>query len=954
MTPRFFRREIPSFHAILAILLAAGSSARADSVNLTAARDVTLYSEADDKANGSGDYFFAGQTNGGNRRRGLVRFDVSGIPAGSTINSTTLTLYMSRTIAGNQNVNLHRVLADWGEGASNAGGQEGDPTSAALNDATWRYRFYDPNNPGSAPQWAVLGGDFVGTASATTIVGNSTGSYSWSSASMSGDVSAWVNNSSSNYGWILIGNETTQPTAKRFNSRTSSNASRRPLLSVNFTPPATTGACCFSDGSCQILSQTNCTTQSGVYQGNGTTCTPNPCPQPTGACCFANGSCQILTQVNCAAQSGSYQGNDTVCMPNPCQQPTGACCFTDGSCQELTAAACTTANGSYQGDGTTCMPNPCPQPTGACCLNNGTCQVLTEADCTALSGTYQGDDTTCTPNLCPIILTPYVDPLPIPPLATPTTGMPGGEATYDIEIVQVQQQLHSELPPTTLWTYEGIFPGPTILATRGLPVTVNWINDLRDGMGVPRTTHYLSVDLCPHGAANLPKVVTHLHGGHVPAAVDGYPESTFLPGNAVSYVYPNNQLPALIWYHDHALGITRLNVYMGMAGGYLITDAFEQSLNLPSGEYDVPLIIQDRRFNPDGSLYYPAVWEEHFFGDKMLVNGKVWPFLNVKQGKYRFRALNGCNSRVLTLSLSNGQSFQQIGADGGLLPAPVTVTQVTIGGGERADLIIDFAAHLPGTEILLTNSAQAPFPQGNPIYDIPNIMKFVVVAQPGDIDPVPPALRPLETLDPMDAVQTRELTLQKTTDPCSGSVWLINGMHWDHISEYPVLGTTEVWSFINRSGISHPMHMHLVFFQVLDRQDFDIVMGEVVPVGEPIPPAPNEAGWKDTVMAHPNQITRVITRFADYTGKYPYHCHILEHEDHEMMRQFEAVCIKGDTNQDTLVDGRDIALFVEAMIGTVSTGTAQFCATDMDSNLALETAFDIDLFVNCLVAGACP
>ena len=936
------------------MLLIAGPAVRADSVNLTADRDVTLYSEADDKANGSGDYFFAGQTNGGDWRRGLVRFNVSGIPAGSTINSVTLTLYMSRTIAGNENVSLHRVLADWGEGASNAGGQEGDPTSAELNDATWRYRFYDPNDPGSAPQWVTLGGDYVGTASATTVVGNSNGSYTWSTASMAGDVSSWVNNSSSNFGWILIGNETTQPTAKRFNSRTSSNTSRRPQLSVNFTPPATTGACCFTDGSCQILSQTNCTSQNGVYQGNGTTCTPNPCPQPTGACCFANGSCQILTQADCGAQSGSYQGDDTVCMPNPCQQPTGACCFTDGSCQELTAAACTTANGSYQGDGTTCMPNPCPQPTGACCFTNGTCQVLTEADCTAQSGTYQGDDTMCTPDLCPIILTPYLDPLPIPPLATPTTGMPGGEATYDMAIVQVQQQLHSQLPPTTLWTYEGIFPGPTILATRDLPVTVNWINDLRDEMGVPRTTHYLPVDLCPHGAANLPKVVTHLHGGHVPAAVDGYPESTFLPGNSVTYVYPNNQLPALIWYHDHALGITRLNVYMGMAGGYLITDAFEQSLNLPSGEYDVPLIIQDRKFKPDGSLDYPSVWQEHFFGDKMLVNGKVWPFLNVKQGKYRFRALNGCNSRVLTLALSNGQSFQQIGTDGGLLPAPVSLTLLTIGGGERADLIVDFAMHPPGTEILLTNSAAAPFPNGDPMLAIPNVMKFIVVGQPGDTDPIPPALRPLETLDPMDAIQTRELTLQKTSDPCADSIWLINGLHWDHISEFPVLGTTEIWSFINRSGISHPMHMHLVFFQVLDRQDFDIVMGEVVPIGSPVPAAPEEAGWKDTVMTHPNQITRVIARFEDYTGLYPYHCHILEHEDHEMMRQFEAVCIKGDTNQDTLVNGSDIQKFVDTLFGASLLGTAEFCATDMNNNNVLEVPLDLDAFVSCLVTGACP
>ncbi len=977
---------------VVAVCLAPAIS-RADTLTVGATRDVTIYSEADDKANGSGSYFFAGRTNGENLRRGLVRFDVSGIPAGSTINSVTLTLYMSRTIAGNQNVRLHRVLADWGEGASNAGGQEGDPTSAELNDATWRYRFYDPNNPSTAPQWSTLGGDFIGTASATAVIGSSNGLYTWSAAAMASDVSTWVNTPSSNFGWILIGNETTQPTAKRFDSRTSSNASRRPSLFIDYSLP--TGACCFNDGTCQTLSQTQCTGQGGTYQGNNSTCTPNPCPQPTGACCFGDGTCQILNATACAsasgtfqgvgtvcspnpctqptgaccfadgsclvlnsaecvAQSGIYQGNGVTCIPNPCPQPTGGCCFPDGSCQELTSAECSSSGGVYQGNGTSCTPNPCPQPTGACCLTSGLCLTATAVDCASQSGTYQGDDSLCAPGLCPVVLTPYLDPLPIPPLATPTSGVPGGAATYDMHIIQVQQKLHAQLPSTTLWTYEGVYPGPTILATRDLPVTVNWINDLRDEFGVPRTDHYLPVDLCPHGAANQPKVVTHLHGGHVPASVDGYPESTFLPGNSVSYVYPNNQLPALIWYHDHALGLTRLNVYMGMAGGYVITDAFEQSLNLPSGEYDIPLIIQDRSFNPDGTLKYPAAWQEHFFGDKMLVNGMVWPYLEVKQGKYRFRALNGCNSRVLTLSLSNGQTFQQIGTDGGLLPAPVDVTQITIGGGERADLIIDFAALAPGTEILLNNSAPAPFPNGGTTNDIPNVMKFIVQNQSGATDAVPATLRPIETLNPANALLTREFSLQRAGDPCSGTVWLINGMHWDHITEFPVLGTTEIWSFVNRSGISHPMHMHLVFFQVLNRQEFDIVMGEVVPIGNPIPPAPEEAGWKDTVMAHPDQITRVIARFEDYTGLYPYHCHILEHEDHEMMRQFEAICTKGDTNQDTLVDGADIQKFLDALINSAADGTAEFCAADIDDSGLLDVDLDLPGFVDCLLNGGCP
>lgn len=779
-----------------------------ETVNLIAMNDTTIYSEANDLSNGTGSYMFSGNTAAGNTRRALIRFDVSGsIPAGATITSASLQLYMSRTQASAMSVRLHRILADWGEGTSNADQQEGSGAIATDNDATWGYRFFVESNPSSSPVWATSGGDYNVAPSASVSVAG-IGNYTWgSNAAMIGDVQTWLNTPAANYGWLLVGNETQSQTSKRFETSEASQTARRPRLTIVYTP------------------------------------SPN-----SGACCFANGSCQSMIE-----------------------------------------SACTTAGGAFQGIGASCTPNPCPQPTGACCFDNATCQELTAADCSGQSGEYQGDFSMCMPDMCPIVLTPYLDPLPIPPLATPTAGAPGEVATYDIQMVQVQQQLHSELPPTTLWTYEGIFPGPTILATRGKPVTVNWINDLRDEFGDLRTTHYLPVDLCPHGAANQPKTVVHLHGGHVPAAYDGYPESTFLPGDSVTYVYPNQQLPALIWYHDHALGITRLNVYMGLAGGYLITDSFEQSLNLPPSEYDVPLIIQDRTFHPDGSLLYPAEWEEHFFGDKILVNGKVWPYFNVKQGKYRFRALNGCNSRTLKLSLSNGQTFQLIGTDGGLLPAPVTLSEITLGPAERADLIVDFSSYPSGTEIIFQNSAPAPYPAGDPMHDIPNVMKFVVQNQPGFIGAIPATLRPMETLDPQSAVTTRELTLASAADPCTGSMWLIDGMHWDHIHEYPMLGTTEIWSFINRSGISHPMHMHMIFFQVLERQDFNIVDGQVVPIGNPIPAPPQEGGWKDTVMAHPGQITRVIARFDDYMGRYPYHCHILEHEDHGMMRQFEVV-----------------------------------------------------------------
>ena len=536
-----------------------------------------------------------------------------------------------------------------------------------------------------------------------------------------------------------------------------------------------------------------------------------------------------------------------------------------------------------------------PGVPAACCLGGDVCSELTQAECAAQGGVYQGDGTLCELDLCPVVLEPFVDPLPVPPAAQPVTGTPGGEAAYEISMVQVESQMHRDLPPTTVWGYsDGVvagFLGPTIEAWVNSPVTVRWINDLRDELGSLRTDHYLAVDTCPHGADDQsPRTVVHLHGGHVPQEFDGYPESTFLPGEDVVYLYNNNQLPSTLWYHDHALGITRLNVYMGLAGAYLLRDAFETGLNLPAGEYEMPLVIQDRRFRSDGSFLYPAQWQDHFFGDKVLVNGKVWPYLNVKQGKYRFRLLNGSNSRTYTLALSEPvTAFVQVGTEGGLLPEPVPLTELTMGPGERADVIIDFEGIPAGTEIVITNSAPAPFPGAPGVGVIPEIMKFIVTAEPGHTVSLPATLRAVEPLLESTAVEHRGFVLRKGTDPCTETAWLINGLHWNDITEYPELGTTEVWNFINRSGISHPMHMHLVMFQILDRQAFELVDDQIVPVGDSVPPAASEAGWKDTVLVNPNEMVRVIAHFEGHTGKYAYHCHILEHEDHEMMRQFQTV-----------------------------------------------------------------
>jgi spore coat protein A len=816
----------------------------ADTLTIGASQDNTMFSENgdtnNDLSNGAGDYFFAGATKDSAPgslvlRRGLLAFDVAGsVPAGSTINSVTLTLYMSRSRSQNETVTLHRVLADWGEGTSHASGEEGEGITATADDATWSHRLW----PGTT--WSTPGGDFAGTASATATVGGQNGFYSWSSAGLAGDVQSWLDSPAGNHGWIVIGNEAGSRVAKRFNSRENTTSSRRPALLIDFTPAAPTGACCALDGSCSVVLDpgTGCISPD-VYQGASTSCDPNLCPQPTGACCIADVA---------------------------------------GTCNELTEAACATAGGSFEGEFSTC--------------------AATE---------------------CPIIPTPFVDALPLPAAAVPVSGTAGGVATYDMAMREVQQQLHSELPnPTTVWGFSdqpsgGGYPGPTIEATSNQTVTVNWINDLRDTSvaGDPlRTAHYLPVDTCPHGADDQsPRTVVHVHGAHVPADSDGHPEATFTPGNQVTYTYPNNQLPSTIWYHDHALGITRLNVYMGLAGFFLIRDAVENALGLPSGEYEIPLAIQDRSFNDDGSLEYPPIWQDHFFGETILVNGKVWPYHEVKQGKYRLRLLNGCNSRTLTLEFCPGSntapcpspaSFEILGQEGGLLPAPVSATSVTLGNGERADVIVDFAAYAGGTDVYLVNSAPAPYPGTTGVGVVSDVMEFRVQAQAGFTDPVPASLRTLEVLQEGDAVEFRNFELSKANgDACSPFIWevvstdglngAVLGSRWEDITEFPELDTTEVWSFANRSGITHPMHMHLVMFQVLDRQAFDDVGGLIVPIGSPVPPPAHEAGWKDTVQVGPNEIVRVIARFDDYTGLFAYHCHILEHEDHEMMREFQVV-----------------------------------------------------------------
>jgi spore coat protein A, manganese oxidase len=381
----------------------------------------------------------------------------------------------------------------------------------------------------------------------------------------------------------------------------------------------------------------------------------------------------------------------------------------------------------------------------------------------------------------------------------------------------------------------------------------------------------------------------HLHGAKAPPESDGYPEAWFAPGKSAICHYPNRQDACLLWYHDHAMGINRLNIYAGLLGPYVVRDETEEALGLPRDEREIPLVLCDRAFTTAGQLSYQvspdpaAPWVPEVYGNSTLVNGKLFPYLDVQPTLYRFRVLNGSNAQFFNLSLSNGQAIAQIGTDQGLLPAPVAMKIVSIAPGERVDLVLDFSGHA-GEQIVLKTA------------QIEEVMQFRVgraSAAPGGT--LPAKLRPVVAIPESAAVRTRELTLREYKSPKGESMtMLLGGKHWDMpVTETPTLDTVEIWSLINLTEDVHPIHLHLVRFQILDRRPFDQFLyfrtGELRYIGAAIPPAPGEAGWKDTASAHPQMVTRIIARFEGYAGRYVWHCHILEHEDNEMMRPYEVL-----------------------------------------------------------------
>lgn len=498
------------------------------------------------------------------------------------------------------------------------------------------------------------------------------------------------------------------------------------------------------------------------------------------------------------------------------------------------------------------------------------------------------------------------------------------------------------------------FPGRTFIVKSRKPIQVLWKNELLDqdtGRPLP-LFKYLPVDKTIHMAMPMdpgyPKSgipsVTHLHGGFNHFRSDGYPEAWSTPnfdqvGPFFSnrlYTYDNAQGPTMLWYHDHALGFTRLNNYAGLIGLYIIRGDIENKLirenEIPSGPYEIPLVIADKMFTADGQLFFPYCSPEEFpcepqpsvlpefFGDFILVNGKAWPVLEVEPRAYRLRLLNGADSRFFDLTFQNkGKeapfTFNQIGTDQGLLNTPVKMDHLLLAPSQRADLVVNFAKH-KGETIILKNSANAPFPDGDPVDPASSglVMAFRVTKPidkqyPKTKLPLTLRRRPIKPLFP--TAPDRQVLLFESADrfcrilPLLGTPQL-GALHWDDpVTETPQLGSVEIWEIYNTTEDAHPIHLHSGNFQILNRQFFSAdqdpitgALSNIELIGDPIPPTQVEnQGFFDTVIVYPKgddessvtgQLTRIIMNFT-LPGQYVWHCHILSHEDNDMMRPLTIV-----------------------------------------------------------------
>ncbi|MGW1196680.1 multicopper oxidase family protein [Streptomyces sp. NPDC002536] len=471
---------------------------------------------------------------------------------------------------------------------------------------------------------------------------------------------------------------------------------------------------------------------------------------------------------------------------------------------------------------------------------------------------------------------PFGVPLPVPPVARPVRSEHGTDV-YEVE----QREGRVGILPgrkTTVWGYDGIFPGPTFTARSGRRTVLR----VRNSLTVP--------------------TVTHLHGGITPPDSDGYPTDLLLPARCSpgqahegmktahsgrttvgyrTYAYPLPQRAATLWYHDHRMDFSAPQVWRGLAGFFLVGDAEEDRLPLPGGRRDIPLMLCDRSFEEDGSFRYPAQGHGHdtfpdgVLGDVQLVNGAPWPVLEVSATRYRFRLLNASNARRYRLQLAAAAGdgggygqFVRIGSDGGLLAAPQPLHTIDMAPGERCDVVIDFADHPVGSRITLRNTAA----EGG----MRDVMRFRIVRKEKDDSRIPARLAAsFEKLTPSGKMPVRAFDFRRTNTGGNRQMWTINGRPFstDTVLASPRLGSVERWRF--SSDFHHPVHVHLAQFQVVARGGR--------------PPAAGDAGWKDTVDVRPYEVVEVLARFAGYKGRYMLHCHNLEHEDMAMMANFRVV-----------------------------------------------------------------
>lgn len=429
----------------------------------------------------------------------------------------------------------------------------------------------------------------------------------------------------------------------------------------------------------------------------------------------------------------------------------------------------------------------------------------------------------------------FAVPLPVPPTLQPTAT----DATGDYYELTMRPADLEVLPgrTTRMWTYDGVFPGPTIRARRNRRTVVTQINEL----DVPTSVH--------------------LHGAHTSAQSDGHPADLIAPGSSKVYTYPNTQRASTLWYHDHAMHKTSRNIYMGLAGMYVLTDEAEDELGLPSGEADLPLVLTDRNFTAEGALDFGDSHNNEV-GNVVLVNGRPWPFLEVASRRYRFRILNASNSREYELALDSGEDLVQIASDGGLLAAPVRAPRILVSPAQRVEVVIDFTDVPVGTSLVLRNL------RGSSFHGTDEVLRFDVAHPQPPTGALPAALSVIPAPGQAQVERDFEMRFNEVL-----GLWVINGRDFDtdRIDVRAEERVPEIWRVHNPEGPPHPFHVHLDMFRVLDRNG--------------APPLPGEAGWMDTVRVGPGETVRILVHFTVFHGRYVYHCHNLAHEDHDMMAQ---------------------------------------------------------------------